>query len=161
MPEKHRVEEQNAGMILDWLQQRGGIAIWNSADFSNPGRTWTTPVNNRDGTKRTEKPHWSADQIIRVITDSAEIEVVVPKELHRFHVAVRTGSNRMILKLRDASSKQLRRAVAKAAREYGDAWYEFDYSSHKNAVVFIPAEVLSLDEWRRRQASAHQEQRHV
>lgn len=161
MPKKHQVGVNNAQQIFSWIRDRGGIAIWDSQNLSDPGRTWTTPLHNQDGTRRTEKPHWSANQIARVITDPAEVEVVVAKELRRFHVAVRMAANGMILKLTDASSKQVRRAVAKAVQEFGDAWHEFDYESQKNAVIYVPAEVVPLAEWMRRQQSSGQEQTNV
>lgn len=151
MPDKHQVTEENAGTILNWLRTRGGLAIWGSANPANPGQTWTTPLRNADGTARAEKPHWSAGGIIRTITDPSEVEVVVPREVSRFHVAVRLGTSGLALKLTDASSRCLRRAVARASRQYGaEAWYEFDYGSHKNAVIFVAGEVMSLEEWAKR-----------
>jgi len=146
MSNRHEISPENAAQILDWMKNRGGIAIWNSADLSNPGRTWTTPVKNADGTPKTEKPHWGAGGIIRVITDPAEVEVSIPKEVNRFHVAVRRGTNGLTLKLTDASSRRVRHAVARAEVEHGTAWYEFDYGS-QDVVIFAAGETMPLAEW--------------
>ena len=161
MSTKVRVDPSNAQQIFEWIRDRGGIAIWESENLADTARTWMTPIRNTDGTSRIEKPHWSAGRIARVVTDPVEVEVVVPKEVKRFHVAVRMATNSMVLKLTDASTKQLRRAVERAAQEHGDAWYGFDYTSHQNAVIYVAAEVVPLAEWMRRQESSSQEQKNV
>lgn len=147
----HQIAPENAALLLDWLRTRGGIAIWDSVNLANPGQTWTTPIRNADGTPRTEKPHWSAGGIIRTLTDPAEVEVVVPKEVNRFHVAVRMGGNGLVLKLTDASSRRVRRAVERAEVQHGNAWYEFDYATQE-AVIFVAGEVTPLVEWEKPQA---------
>ena len=147
MTTKHQIAPENAQTIHDWLATRGGIAIWSSANPADPSGSWTTPVNHADGSRRTEKPHWSALAISRVITDPAEIEVVVPKEIRRFHIAVRMGTNGLILKLTDASSRRVRQAVQKASQQHGtEAWYAFDYSTQE-AVIYVADKKVSLPEW--------------
>ena len=144
----------NASLILDWLRTRGGIAIWGSENLANPGQTWTTPLHNADGTPRTERPHWSAGNIIRTITDAAEVEVVVPKEVNRFHVAVRLGANGFVLKLTDASSRRLRQAVERARiKNNTDAWHEFDFSA-QDAVIYVAGTTMPLVEWEKWQIEA-------
>jgi hypothetical protein len=56
---KHRISEENAPLISQWLEERGGILVWDSADLCDPGKSWTTPAHNADGT-RTGKPSWQA-----------------------------------------------------------------------------------------------------
>jgi hypothetical protein len=144
--EKHRTLPESAHKILDWVNNRGGIAIWNCLDLSNPGMTWTTPVKKESG-EQVEKPHWSAGQITRIITDPQEIEVLVPQVVKRFHVATRMGSQGFSVKVTDGGSRRIRAAVAKAAEKFGEAWHEFDYGSYENCVILAPGKVVGLLEY--------------
>ena len=138
--EKHVVSPENAAKILAWLQHRGGLALWHSADLSDPGKSWTAPFLTETGEPK-GKEHWQMqEQPARVITDPAEVEVHVPKEVKRFHIAIRRkGGFRFALT--DGSTTRVRRAVAKANQQYcrgeSHAWYEFDYDSQE-AVIFVP-----------------------
>lgn len=140
-----KVSPDKAPLLRAWLRDRGGIAIWRSADLSDPSWSTFTPALdiNRQPTR---KPSWKAkDEPERVITDAREVLVVIPKELKRFRVALRRAG--LQLKLSDASSLKLRRELAKLlGREGGAAWYEFDYDSQE-AVIYVPAQTLTLIEF--------------
>jgi hypothetical protein len=145
--EKHTVLPENASTFKNWLANRGGIAIWGCLDLGNTGQTWSTPALT-DG-QPTMKPHWSAtDKPIRLITDPDEIEVRVPREVMRFHVAVRTGSQGLSLKVTDGSGRRIRKALQTTNRNLGteDAWYEFDYLTQE-AVIYVPDKKIPLSEW--------------
>lgn len=89
--DKHIVASENAARIWNWLQARGGLAVWESINMSNPGASWTTPANKEDGTP-TEKPTWQADsKPMRIITDPADVVVSVDEEVKRFRIGVRMG----------------------------------------------------------------------
>lgn len=143
--DKHQVSPENAAMILDWIRTRGGIAIWESANLSNPGASWTCPVNDESGNPKS-KPTWEAGKIERVITNPDEVEVVAPKVVKQFHVGVRMGSQGMMLKVTDAGSRRIEREVDKAREKYGEAWYEFDYSV-QDAVILVPDKKIPLLEF--------------
>ncbi len=82
----HIVMEENAALIAKWLRERGGIAIWHSANLSNPGMSWTTPKLTEDG-QPMPKPTWQAENAPeRLITDPAEVLVQTGREVKRFHV---------------------------------------------------------------------------
>ena len=90
--EPHVITVANAPRIAEWLRTRGGIAIWESADLSDPTFSLTTPANDADG-QPFPKPHWKvASQPARIITDPAEVMVSKDIEVKRFHVAVRCGN---------------------------------------------------------------------
>lgn len=126
-PTPHTIDPSNAAKMWDWLQNRGGILIWSSANLSDPGVTWSMPARGKDGQPNTQKPHWGADKVIRHITDPAEVFVSVPKEVKRIRIALRRGSQGMSFKLTDASSQRVRKAVADVGEKYGtDAWYAFE-----------------------------------
>ena len=145
-PEKHICQPEHAKQFLEWIKTRGGLALWRSINLSNPGRTWTTPANQKDDTPM-PKQSWEMDnKPYRVITDPAEVEVHVPKEVKRFRVGVRMGSQGFSLKVTDGGSRRIKREVAKAKENYSDAWYEFDYSTQE-AVIMVPDSKSPLEEF--------------
>src|ERR1700693_5710362 len=101
----HIVNEVNAALFDEWIRTRGGLAVWRSINLSNPGASWTTPLRNADGSPVT-KPTWeAANQPERVITDPADVVVSVDKEVQRFHVALRMGSQGLSIKVSDGGSR--------------------------------------------------------
>lgn len=137
---KHQVTAQDAERIREWLNTRGGLALWRSANLANPGGSWTTPFRNAQGLAM-GKPTWEAESApYRVITDASEVEVVTEREVKRFRIAIRLGSQGMSYKLTDASTAKVRREVAKAGAE---ATYRFDYETQE-AIILVPAEVVPL-----------------
>lgn len=129
---------QDAHKLKEWVKTCGGVAQWESVNLSNPNAAWLTPANV------TSKPTWqAANEPAQIVTDPTEIGVITYREVKRFHVAVRRGSQGLSLKLTDASSTKLRKALEKA----GDgATYWFDGFS-QDAVIMVPAEIVSLDNW--------------
>jgi hypothetical protein len=147
--EKHTCTAENAAKVWDWLQTRGGVAVWRSVNLSNPGASWTAPYKDDQGVVK-GKPTWEADEKPeRIITDPSEIVVLVPKEVKRFHVAVRRGDG-LSLKLTDASSRKVRAAVAKAGE---GAWYVFDYM-FQDAVIYVADKEQPIAEFIAAQAAA-------
>ena len=144
--EKHMVSEANAADIWDWLNTRGGLAIWRSVNLSNPGASWTTPVNDSKGNK-VSKPSWQAESTpSRIIVDPAEVEVVTAKELKRFRVGIRQSGNGLSLKVTDGGTRRINKAINSAMEKFGNAWYEFDYMTQE-AVIMVPAVVVPITEW--------------
>lgn len=140
----HPIDPSNVDKIRMWLAERGGLALWRSINFSNIGASWTTPVNDEDGNPK-GKPTWeAANEPERIITDPAEVVVAVPKEVKRFHVAIRQGSQGMTMKLTDGATRRVRAAVAKAGE---GAWYEFDYGM-QDAVIYVADKTVPLTEWK-------------
>ena len=141
--DKHIVASDNAQQIWQWLQTRGGLAIWPSINLSNFDKSWTTPLNNADGTPKT-KPTWEADsKPSRVITDPAEVVVAVDEEVKRFRIGVRMGSQGMTLKVTDGGTRRIRAAVAKAGEH---AHYRFDYETQE-AVILKPKSETPIAEY--------------
>jgi hypothetical protein len=140
---KHRILAENAALIWKWFQERGGIAVWKSVDMSNPGRSWTTPLRDAEGNP-TGKQDWRMEETPSLtITDPAEVAVDVPKEVKRFRVAIKVGSQGMLLKCSDGASRRIRKECAKAGDE---SWYEFDYATQE-AVIFVPGESKPLPDF--------------
>jgi len=142
----HIVTAENAQRIADWLDTRGGIAIWQSVDLSDPGFSLTTPVRGIDGQAVT-KPHWKLGNTpARIITDAADVLVSKDVEVRRFRVGVRVGSQGFSLKVSDGGSRRIRSAVAKAGE---GAYHVFDYGTQE-AVIMKPESQIPLLEFLRR-----------
>lgn len=140
--DRHTVTVSDAPKFIEWIAQRGGVAVWNSINISNPGASWSTPAQNLDGSPA-EKPTWqAANNPERIITDAREIDVVVPKEVKRFPVSVRPGDGLQIV-VSDGGTRRIRRELAKAG---GAAWYEFDYMTQE-AIILVPSETIALDKY--------------
>ena len=139
----YEVFPQEVATMREWLEHRGGLAIWECLDLSDPGKTWTTPALSKDG-KPTEKPHWAAGKVLATITDISKVTVTVPKQVRRFHVAIRLGANGLKVKLTDGASRRVRAALAKAGE---DSWHEFDYMT-QDALIFVPGEKVPLKDWK-------------
>jgi len=134
----HEVAPENAAKMLDWIEKRGGVAVWKSVNLSNPGASWSTPALAPDRSPY-RKPTWEASsEPHKVITDPAEIAVVTRKEVKRFHVAIRASG--MSMKLTPGSSRRVDKAVERAGE---DASYYFDYESQE-AVITVPSETVPL-----------------
>ena len=141
------VSPENARRVADWIASRGGVALWNTHNPSDPGRSWTTPLTNDDGSP-VGKPHWSAGEIIAKATTTDDVDVETVEEVKRFRVTLRRSSNGFTLKCTAASSERIRKAVAKAAKQSinGEAYHEFDYSSQE-AVIFVVTGVTRLTDF--------------
>jgi hypothetical protein len=124
------------------LATRGGIAQWPSVNLSNPGASWSTPALT-DG-KPTPKPNWQcSNEPSQIVTDAAEVMVEVPKEVKRFRVGVRRGSEGFTLKVTDGGTRRIRKECAKAGEH---SWYEFDYDTQE-AVIYVPEKRVPLTEF--------------
>lgn len=139
----HVVASQDAERIWDWLTTRGGLALWKSINLSNPGASWTAPLLGPHGETKA-KPNWQCDsEPYRIITDPDEVSVVVDREVKRFKIHTRMGSQGLTLKLTAASTRRVEREVAKAGE---GAHYVFDYATDE-AVILAPESEQTLKSW--------------
>lgn len=80
----------------------------------------------------------------RIITDPDDLEVAIDREVKRFHVAVRMGSQGMCLKVTDGGTRRIRKEVAKAGK---GAYHVFDYDDWDNAVIMAPEKVVPFTQY--------------
>ena len=136
------VSPQAAPKIRQWLEERGGIQVWSSIDFSDPSWSMITPLLGPDGVK-VGPPSWKAGAAPRVITDPAEIVVSIDQEVRRFHVALYLGSQGLKIKLKPGSTRRVQAAVAKAGT---GAYHIFDFETQE-AVIMAPVSTIPLKDW--------------
>jgi hypothetical protein len=144
MEYKHFCTEENAARFAEWMQTRGGLAVWNTLMIGSE-TSWTTPLLDKDG-KPTTKPHSYAETTPHlVVTDPADVCVESLVEYKRFHVALRRGSQGLTIKLTDGSNAKLNRALAQAG--IGSTYY-FDYENQEAVVLKPdPTRSRSLADW--------------
>jgi len=143
----HYCTHENAPKFLEWIRNRGGVAVWRSVNLSNPGASWSTPALDLEG-KPYPKPTWEADSKPEaVFTNPADIIVTFDKEVKRFHVAVRMGGQGFMVKVTEASSHKIHKAVEKAGK---GAYYRFDYDTQE-AVIYVPVREITLEQWTQEQ----------
>ena len=130
----------NAEKFLNWIKERGGIAQWDAIDFS--GDSCFTPLITAG--EQTKKPHWKyPEKPVAIITDPAQVSLITAKEVKRFHIAVRIGSNGLRVKCTDHSTAKIRKTLDKLGE---DAYYIFDYETQE-AVFYLPNSSITLKEW--------------
>jgi len=133
---RHTCTIENAPRFWDWIQGRGGIAVWHSVNLANPGASWSTPADV------TTKPTWeAADAPERIVTDPERVIVSVDREVKRFHVGVRRGDQGMTFKVTDGGSRRIHREVEKAGE---GAYHRFEC---QDAVIMAPESAMTLSEW--------------
>jgi len=140
---EHECAAENAGKFLDWITNRGGVAVWESINLSNPGASWSTPALTPEG-KPYSKPTWQAgNEPVKIVTDPDKIKVFTAKEVQRFHVGVRMGGQGLTLKVTDGGNRRIQKALVKHGEE---SFCQFDYEV-QDAVIFVPEGEISLTEF--------------
>jgi len=133
----------NAPKMRQWIEKRGGIAVWSGINLSNI-RELLTPAKTEDGMPY-PKPSWDMPNAPnKIVTDPSQVCVTDDVEVKRFHIAVRCSSNGLMFKLTDASSRKVRAAVEKAGE---GAYHVFDYET-QDAIIMKPERTIPLTEYK-------------
>ncbi len=155
MPEtiSHKFEcsLEHAPKFWNWLHKRGGVAHWRSINLSNPGESWSAPVNNDKGTPFGKPSSRAASEPTGTCNNPDEVYVTTVKELQRFHIGVRLGASGLMLKVTDGSKRRIDSRVERWAEKLNNdqVFYDLDRWSQE-AVILVPDEVITLSEWARR-----------
>lgn len=144
MNEPHGIRVENAVKILNWIKTRGGVAVWRSVNLSNPGMSWTCPVNDEYGVAK-PRPYGEAESTpSRVITSTDDIMVHTDVEVGRFKIHLRMSDNGLMLKLTDNSTLK----VNKATRDAGPyAYHLFDYGTEEAVILAPDGNSMTLTQW--------------
>ena len=140
---KLTIVPENAEKISTWLKTRGGVAIWNSVNLSNPGGRWLTPKRQETGEDYT-KPTWQAENTPEIITVADDILVAVPKLVKTLRIALRIGRQGLSIKLTDASSRRVLRAEAEAGE---GSWHEFGGYDGQDCLIYKTDRLVPLTQF--------------
>lgn len=134
------LDERHAVKVSRWIESCGGVAVWGCMDLSDQSRQFFTPARLSDGTPA-QCPHWSSPKTPeRIVTNAAEVEVVTHREVRRIRIAIRRGYG-LNLKLTDAASARLRKALDEAGP---GAVHVFDGNE---AIIFAESSRTPLPQW--------------
>jgi len=137
-----KILERDAERILDWIKNRGGVAVWDSCAIGDPGQAFT-PALDKDG-NRTTRPGWRyGGKPSSIVTDASDVTVLRCEKFKSFHVSTKKGGGFSIV-LTDASSRKLKKELERAGE---GSWHEFDYGSHDNCIVYRVDSNIPLPEW--------------
>ena len=132
---------ENAPKILEWLREGRGVALWRSANLSNPGGSWMTPAKDKDGSPGL-CPSWQAQRAPEAVYDDiGDVVVNIPRLVMRFHVGVKCHG--MSLKVTEAGTRRIHEALEKAGE---GSWLEFDYDV-QDALIYAVERTLPLADW--------------
>jgi len=144
MSERHLITMQAAVKVREWLKAGRGVAVWRSINLSNPDGQWLTPARTEDGKTMTKQSWEMPNEPNQVFEKVEDFRVGIDREVKRFHVAVRMGSQGFSYKVTDAGSARIRSEVEKAG---DNAYHVFDYGDYKNAVIMAPDKIINLEDW--------------
>jgi len=143
MNEPHNCAPENAAKFADWIQNRGGVAVWRSLNMANPGASWSGPALKEDGTP-SGKPTWQAEEKpSRIITSLREVAVTSGRAVKTFRITLQNGDG-MSITLTPGSSRTLRKHLDDVGES---AWYEFGGFDGRDCTIFVPDAIVSLDQY--------------
>lgn len=138
---------ENAPKFRTWLESRGGIAVWQSVNLSNPGASWSTPALQEDGTPY-GKPTWEAGNTPRIVEDAAAVGIITEELFKAFPVALRRGSG-FSFHISDAAQRKLNKVMAQCEEKHGSASYRKGVLDIDGASigVYYTIGIVPLNEW--------------
>jgi hypothetical protein len=143
---KIEVTSKEAPRLLDWLTNRGGVAIWESRDLRSAGNRTFTPARTTTG-EPTTAPGWQwSTTPVEVVTDRADIGVYDETLYKAFPVSLRRSGNGLSLKLTDPSQRKVDKVMQECAAIHGNSHYHKGVLPDKAASigVYYASEVQPL-----------------
>jgi hypothetical protein len=125
--------------MAGWIEHRGGVRVWENINLSNPdGGSWYTPALTEDG-RETPTPHWGVARG-ELLKDIRQLRfMAAEKKVNLVRIATRMGTQGLMVKLTDHSSKKVTLACQAAKEKYGeDAMYSFGGWDGKDCIISIP-----------------------
>lgn len=144
---KHECSKENAPKFWEWLQKRGGIAVWKSINLGNAGASWSTPALTEDG-KPYEKPTWQASNTPTIYTDTADVGVFTSALYKAFKVELKRGDGFSFV-LTDAANAKVKRLLAECEEKHGDSFYERGVLDIEGASIgiYYTTGIIPISEW--------------
>jgi hypothetical protein len=140
----HGIKVENAAQILAWIRTRGGLAVWHSTSRSQPGLSWTCPLNDDHGQRKGKPYSASEKEPRRIITSADDVMVHTDVEVNRFPIEVQPGKQGCFMNLTEASRALIEKAIAEAG---DDAFQLFDQTTHEAVILAPNGHSMTLTEW--------------
>jgi hypothetical protein len=135
------INPSDAPRIREWLQKRGGIQVWESADLGDPVSSVFCPYLGEDGQIK-NAPSWKHSRRGALITSESDVTVTTYRDVKTIRIALQRGYGYGFV-LTDAASQKLRKALS----QFPDSTYRFDGFDGKDAVIMVPDRQVPLSGW--------------
>lgn len=121
------VEQSELPRILDWIANRGGVAVWWNQAF--------TPAFTLTG-ERTPPPGWQFKPVpLEIITDPAGVTAYTEHLWKAFPVSLRRHG--MVMKLTDGAQRKLDREMKLCVEKHGNAHFRKGVLDDKPASIGV------------------------
>ena len=142
---EHECDEHNAAKFLDWIRNRGGVAVWQSVNLGNPGASWSGPMQQANGDP-SSKPNWESDtKPASVHTDATKIGVYSAVLVETIPAKVKVNGMQMVLT--SGTTRRLTAALRRVEKSHGNSFYRKGSSMDPELYIFTSGPMVSLQEW--------------
>ena len=129
------VSSEELPRILDWIANRGGVAVWSNLDLRSAGSKTFTPACTPEG-KPSERPGWQfAAEPLEIITDPAHVTAYTEHLFKAFPVSLRRAG--MVMKLTDGAQRKLDREMKLCIEAHGNAHFRKGVLDDKPASIGV------------------------
>lgn len=129
------VTTEDLPRILDWIANRGGVAVWSNQDLRSAGSKTFTPAVALDGTP-SQRPGWQfAAEPIEIITDPSQVTTYTEHLFKAFPVSLRRHG--MVMKLTDGAQCKLDREMKLCVEKHGNAHFRKGVLTDKPASIGV------------------------
>jgi len=129
------VEQSELPRILDWIANRGGVAVWQNIDLRSAGSKSFTPARTTTG-EPTTRPGWQfAAEPLEIITDPSGVTAYTEHLWKAFPVSLRRAG--MVMKLTDGAQRKLDREMNLCIEAHGNAHFRKGVLDDKPASIGV------------------------
>lgn len=129
------VTTEDLPRILDWIANRGGVAVWSNQDLRSAGSKSFTPARTTTG-EPTTRPGWQfAAEPIEIITDPSQVTTYTEHLFKAFPVSLRRHG--MVMKLTDGAQRKLDREMKLCVEKHGNAHFRKGVLTDKPASIGV------------------------
>lgn len=128
------VSTEELPRILDWITNRGGVAVWVNRDLRSAGSKTFTPAITAG--EPTPSPGWQfGAEPLEIIADPAHVTTYVEHLFKAFPVSLRRHG--MVMKLTDGAQRKLDREMKLCIEAHGNAHFRKGVLSDKPASIGV------------------------
>ncbi len=119
----HEVAEENAQKFAEWISARGGVLVWESHDFGDPGKSVSTPARDKAG-NLAASPHWKyTDKPAWLVNRLDLVTVFTVKVVETIQIRLKQSQGRLVLN--NTSDRKLKGILDRLRGQGHDPFYRF------------------------------------